>query len=300
LIKYLQFLLLCLIWGTTYAAIKIGSGSTPPMVGLTIRYAFAMLLLFPVIKLSGRKIALDVISMKRYMVVGIFSMGLSYLCTYWAMKYIPSSLSSILWATFPLFNGIFAHFLIAAEKMNLRRLFSIVLATVGVVMILSDQQLIFNVKMLIGCLVVLLGVFMATYPNIYIKIKGDNYDPMVLTAMSLAIGFVIHLTGTLITGQFSAMVWSFRNIGAALYLGAFGSAVAFFVYYSLLRQIEVVKLSFVTFLTPIVATIVGLIFLHEAITLREIAGIVLIFSGLFLYDFLKYYRFLAGLRTNIR
>lgn len=300
MIKYLKFFLLCLIWGTTFAAIKIGSESTPPMLGLAIRYGIALLLLFPVIILSGRKIPIDRASLKLYSVVGVFSMGLSYLCTYWAMNYIPSSLSAILWATYPLFNGILAHFMVPAETLNLRRLTSIFLAIFGVALILSDRQLVFNFEVLLGCLVVLLGVIMASYPNVYVKTAGKNYDPMVLTAVSLMIGGIIHLAGALVTGQFAEMSWTLRNIGAAAYLGIFGSALAFFIYYSLLKQIEVVKVSFVTFLTPIVASLVGLIFLHETITLKELAGILLIFSGLFMYDFMKYYRLILAYRDRRR
>jgi len=300
LIKYLQFLILCLIWGTTYAAIKIGSESTPPMIGLAIRYAIALLLLFPIIKLTGRKIPFDKASVTLYIIVGVFSMGLSYLCTYWSMNFIPSSLSSILWATFPLFSGIMANFMLPAENLNLRRLSSIILATIGVVLILSDQRLIFNAEILIGCLVVILGVIMGSFPNVYIKTHGENFDPMVLTAMSLAIGGAIHLTGALVSGQFSEMSWTVRNIGAAAYLGVFGSAAAFFIYYSLLRKTEVVKVSFVTFLTPIVASMVGVIFLHETITLKEIVGILMILCGLFMYDFMKYYRYISNFKTRRR
>ena len=300
MIKYLQFFLLCLIWGTTYAAIKIGSISTPPMLGLAIRYGIALLLLFPVIKLTGRKIPFDKSSVKLYLVVGVFSMGLSYLCTYWAMSFIPSSLSSILWATFPLFTGILAHFMVSAENLNIRRLTSIFLATIGVVLILSDQHLVFNAEILVGCFVVIIGVLMASYPNVYIKTYGKDFDPMVLTAMSLSVGGTIHLTGALISGQFAVMSWTLRNIGAAAYLGIFGSATAFFIYYSLLRKIEVVKVSFVTFLTPIAASLVGVIFLHETITLKEIGGILLIFSGLFMYDFMKYYRYISTYKIRRR
>ena len=300
MIKYLQFFLLCLIWGTTFAAIKIGSGSTPPMVGLAIRYGVALVFLFPVIILTGRKITFNKSSVKLYLVVGVLSMGLSYLCTYWAMSYIPSSLSAILWATFPLFNGILAHFMVSAERLNMRRLTSIFLAIIGVVLILSDQRLVFNIEVLVGCLVVILGVIFASYPNVYIKTHGKDFDPMVLTAMSLLIGGIIHLTGALVSGQFADMSWTFRNIAAAAYLGIFGSAIAFFTLFSLLRQIEVVKLSFVTFLTPIVAALVGLLFLHERITLKEIAGILLIFSGLFMYDFMKYYRIISAFKPRQR
>ncbi|RKY58035.1 MAG: hypothetical protein DRP96_09060, partial [Candidatus Neomarinimicrobiota bacterium] len=263
MLKYFQFFLLCLIWGTTYAAIKIGSDSTPPMVGLAIRYGIALLVLFPIIRITGRKIPVDRASVKLYLVAGVFNMALSYLCTYWAMNFIPSSLSSILWATFPLFNGILAHMMIPSEHLNVRRLTSIIISMIGVILILSDQKLVFNTQVLIGCIVVLLGVLIGAYSNIYIKRFGDNYDPLILTAVSLLIGGLIHLFGAFLLSQFADMTWSLRNIGAAAYLGIFGSAMAFFMYYSLLRKIEVVKMSFVTFLSPIVASLVGLTLLHE-------------------------------------
>ena len=296
----MQFFLLCLIWGTTFAAIKIGSESTPPMLGLAIRYGIALLVLLPAIKLTGRKIAVDQASIKLYLVVGVLSMGLSYLCTYWAMSYIPSSLSSILWATFPFFNGILAHYLISSERLNARRLLSILLATVGVVLILSDRKLVFSANVLIGCIVALAGVVSGAIPNVYTKKYGGDYDPMVLTAMSLLIGGLIHLSGALISGQLAIMPWTFRNIGAAAYLGVFGSAAAFFIYYSLLQKIEVVKVSFVTFLTPVVASIIGLIFLHETITFKEIVGVLMIFSGLFLFSYKKYYQTFISNTTRKR
>jgi len=297
-IKYLQYLVLCLIWGTTFAAIKIGSASTPPMVGLALRYWFAVAILIISVLLTGRKIPLDRESLKMYWVVGFYNMGLSYLCTYWAMQFIPSSLSSILWATFPLFTGIFANFMVSAERLNFQRLFSILVATLGVVLILSDQALVFNRKVLFGCILVLLGVVLASYPTVYVKTKKHKYDSIVLTTMSLIIGAVIHTFGALIAGEFGLMSWSFRNIGAAAYLGIFGSAVTFYIYYSLMHQMEVVKLSFVSFITPIIATLVGVIFLHEAVAFLEIFGIGLIFAGLSLYDFRKYAAYVKQCKTQ--
>lgn len=298
MIKYIQYLVLCLIWGTTFAAIKIGSASTPPMVGLALRYWFAIAILVLTVLLTGRKIPLDRESLKMYGVVGFYSMGLSYLCTYWAMQFIPSSLSSILWATFPLFIGIFAHFMVSAERLSFQRLLSILTATLGVFLILSDQALVINRKVLFGCIVLLLGVVLASYPTVYVKTKKHKYDSMVLTMMSLVVGAIILTSGALITGQFGLMSWSLRNIGAAAYLGIFGSAVTFYIYYSLMHQMEVVKLSFVSFITPVIATLVGVIFLHEAVTFQEIFGIGIVFAGLLLYDFRKYAAYLKQCKTQ--
>ncbi|MCK4296474.1 MAG: EamA family transporter, partial [Candidatus Marinimicrobia bacterium] len=292
--KYLQFLFICLIWGTTFAMIKIGSDGTPPMAGLALRFWFAVLILFIAIILSRRKINMDRDSIKLYLSVGFFSMTLSYYCTYWGMQYIPSSLSSVLWATLPLFIGIFAHFLIREERLNWTRIFAIVVAIIGVIRILSDQKIVINSQILVGSIVVLCGVIVGAYPNVYVKAKKKPYDPVVLIAIAIFIGAIFHSIGATVFHEWSKMVWDFKNIGSAAYLGMFGSATAFVIYYSLLRNISAVKLSFVTFITPIFASLVGWAFLGETITLQEISGVILIFIGLLIYDSRKYYSFLTG------
>ncbi|HNZ37162.1 MAG TPA: DMT family transporter, partial [Candidatus Marinimicrobia bacterium] len=71
-------------------------------------------------------------------------------------------------------------------------------------------------------------------------------------------------------------------------LGLFGSALAFYIYFDLLKQINVIKLTFINFISPIFATLIGALWLNEIVTWREIGGMLIIFFGLFLYDKDKY------------
>jgi drug/metabolite transporter (DMT)-like permease len=139
-----------------------------------------------------------------------------------------------------------------------------------------------------GGLIALAGVAVSGWPNVFLKTRRQSYDPLTLTAMAMAIGSGIHLIGATVFGEWAKMVWDFKNIGAIVYLGLFGSAIAFFVYYDLLNQISVVKLTFVTFITPVFATLIGAFWLNELVTWREIGGMLLIFAGLVLYDLKKY------------
>ncbi len=298
--KYLKFLLLCVIWSTTWAILKIGLDQTPPMVGLALRFSCAAIILLSAVFWTGRRIATDRLSLRLYALIGLINMALSYFCTYWGTQFIPSGLSSILWATLPLFVGLFAWWMLKDDRRGWISVVSIGIALIGVGLILSDQQLIFDRKLLWGSLVVLFGVGVTAYPTVVLKQAQDSYDPLVLTAMSMLIGGTVHLIGATVAGEWSQMVWDSRNIGAVLYLGIFGSALAFLVYYSLLRQINVVKLSFVTFMTPVFATIIGWLWLKETVTLREIVGMVLIFTGLFLYDWKKYIGFFYQVSEPIK
>ncbi len=296
--NYLLFLILCLIWGTTWAAIKIGLEGTPPTVGLALRFFVAAFTLFIVIKLTGRKIKLSKQLIKLYLIVGVFNMALSYFCTYWGTQFIPSSLSSILWSTLPILTGLMAHFMIKGEQLNRRRIISIIISTIGVILILSDQKLIFDGRVLLGSLVVVLAVFFGSFPSIYVKKYNDSYDPIVLTAIAMGFAAIFHTITSLIFGQWSLMKWDSRNVVTVLYLGIFGSAITFSIYFYLLQKVSVVKLSFITFVTPISALLIGWGLLNEVITLKELIGVSIIFLGIILYDFNKYFKFLISYRKK--
>lgn len=282
------FAIMVLIWSTTWAVLKIGLKGTPPAVGLTARFSIAAVLLLGYCLLKKIKIPFTSAHIKLYLVVGIFNMALSYFGTYWGTQFIPSSLSSILWSTMPIMVGVQAHFAIKEEKMSLPKFLSIIIATIGVVLILSDQKLIISREVLIGSLIVLLAVFMGSFPNVYTKKFKEDFHPLVLTGIAMAIATIFHGVNATITGQWAQSVWNFTTIASAVYLGIFGSAVTFSIYYYLLKQISVVKVSFLTFITPITASIIGWLFLNETITLKEMLGCLVIFSGIFLYDFRKY------------
>ncbi|MBO8130246.1 MAG: DMT family transporter [Candidatus Marinimicrobia bacterium] len=283
----LLFLITCIIWSTTWAMIKIGVEETPIMLGLGLRFVIAGLFLYVIIKIKNRKIPFDSQLIKLYLVSGLITMAFSYYCTYYGTKFIPSGLSSILWTTLPLFVGIFSHFILPGGKLSFWKFISIIIAIGGTSIILSDQSLIFSKDLLVGSLIILIGVVASAWPNVYLKIHND-YDSLVLTCMAMLIAGFIHLMGATISNQWDKMVWDFKNLGAIIYLGILGSAIAFYIYYTLLQRINVVKVTFITLIVPIFATMVGWAFLKERVTVKEILGGIIILLGVFLYDWDKY------------
>ncbi|MDD5062058.1 MAG: DMT family transporter [Candidatus Marinimicrobia bacterium] len=290
--KYFKFAIVCIIWSTTWAMIKIGIDQTPPMVGLALRFGIAALVLGGMILWKRRSILFNRASIRNYLIVGLLTMALGYFCTYWGEKFISSGLTSILWASLPIAVGVFAHFSIPSERIGKLQILAIAIALVGVTAILSDRQLIFSMSLLWGSFIVLVGVGVAAWPNVYLKMNHQSYDSLTLTAMAMAIAAVVHFVGATLLGEWSKMVWNFKNIGSAVYLGLFGSALAFYLYYDLLKTINVIKLSMITFITPIFATLLGALCLSEIVTWREVGGMFLIFAGLLLYDGPKWLGFI--------
>ena len=133
------FVLLTLVWGTTWAAIRIGLAGLPPLTGVALRFAIAGTVLAAVglrlgVRLGGsrREVGLWVVN-------GILSFCISYSVVYWSEQYLPSGLTAVLFATHPLMVAVLAHFVLPGERLSRLAGLGLLLGFGGVAVIFSDD-----------------------------------------------------------------------------------------------------------------------------------------------------------------
>src|ERR1044072_5227246 len=135
----LVWLLLCLIWGTTWLFIKLGLEDLPPLTFAGIRFVIATAIVFVLIAI--RRISLP--TRKRdwilLAVTGVLSFTLNYGLVFWGEQYISSGLAAILQSTLPAFGLIIAHFYLPRERLTLLKILGVVLGVFGVGVIFSNQ-----------------------------------------------------------------------------------------------------------------------------------------------------------------
>ena len=112
-----------------------------------------------------------------------------------------------------------------------------------------------------------------------VKRWGKGVHPLSLSAVpmglaALAMGFVALLTERNLPLSFNA-----SSVGALLYLAVFGSAVSFSLWYWLLSHARATRVSLISYLNPVVAVGIGILFLREPITFRLLAGAALVVAG---------------------
>jgi drug/metabolite transporter (DMT)-like permease len=105
-----------------------------------------------------------------------------------------------------------------------------------------------------------------------------NLIPMAISA----VGFI--LLGIFFE-DFSANKFDVAGVGSVVYLGVFGSIVAFTSYYWLLKRVSVLMMSLVAFITPILALVLGGVFYNESLTVTHLMGSVLVLAGLFISQY---------------
>lgn len=274
------FLLLTLIWGTTWAAIRIGLDGVPPFTGVAVRFAIAGTLLLALALALGVPLGRGRHEKALWLANGILSFCLSYAIIYWSEQHIPSGLAAVLFATNPLFVAVLAHFLLAGERLAAAAVAGLVLGFAGVAVIYSDDlSLLGGPQVRLAALVMLVSPLVSAVATVAIKRWGRDVHPLSLSAVPMLIASLVMGAVALIVERHRPLVLDGRSVGALLYLAILGSAVTFTVYYWLLARVTATRLALLSYLIPIVAVAVGAALFDEPLRPRLLAGSVLVLAG---------------------
>lgn len=275
------FFLLSLIWGTTWAAIRVGLSGLPPFTGVAARFAIAGALLLVIAKRLGVPLGRGRHERRLWVVNGLLSFCLSYAIVYWSEQYIPSGLAAVLFATYPLFVAALAHVLLPGERLGPPAAAGLLLGFAGVAVIFSDDLALLGGENVRRAALVMLGSPLASAgASVAVKRWGGDVPPLSLAAVPmLGTGFV--MGGLALALERGApLALDFRSVAALLYLAVLGSAVTFTIYYWLLARVRATQLALMSYLIPIVAVAAGALLFDEPLRPRLLTGSALVLAGL--------------------
>ena len=274
------FLLLTVIWGTTWAAIRIGLQGVPPFTGVAVRFTIAGALLLALAPAVGVRLGRGRHERALWMANGVLSFCLSYSIVYWSEQYIPSGLAAVLFATYPLFVAALAHFLLVGERLTAVAVAGLVLGFAGVAVIFSDDlSLLGGEQVRQAALVMLVAPLASAASSVVIKRWGSDLHPFSLSAVPMLIAGLVMGAVALLVERHRPLVVDLRSVGALLYLAVLGSAVTFTIYYWLLARVRATRLALMSYLIPIVAVAAGAVLFDEPLRPRLLAGSGLILAG---------------------
>jgi len=265
------FILISIIWGSTWLVIKIGLESITPFYGIAIRFTIASVILFLIMRIRSEKIFLDRISLLLYTNLAVLSFSIPFALVYWGEQYIASGLASVLFAAYPFVVAIGSHLFLSTEKLNIYKTAGIMLGFLGVLIIFwSDVNS--GTKNILGMAAILASTVMQGISLVIVKRVNHHISPTSLSLGGMVLGIVIMYPIALIFEDFSLLRFDTKGIGSILYLGTFGTVITFVVYYWLLKRVEVVYLSLVSFVTPVLAVILGALWLQETLSSHIYVG----------------------------
>lgn len=277
------FLLLVLIWGTTWAAIRVGLEGVPPFTGAFLRFTLASLVLLPLAPRFKAKLTGGRREWRVWIASGLLTFAGSYGVVYWSEQWVPSGLAAILFATYPILVTAMAWVLLPGERMRPLGLVGIALGFVGVAIIFSeDLRRLGGPNVAKAAIVFLLSPASSALGSVLAKRWGKGIHPIAMTVVPMALGAAALGACALAFEVGRPLHFTSTAIGSIFYLAIVGTAIAFSLYFWMLSHFAATKLSLITYGTPVVAVLLGTVWLHEPITLRVVLGAITVLAGVLL------------------
>ena len=281
----LIYALACLIWGSTWIAIKTSLESLTPFLSAGLRFVTASTFILLILKITKTKIQKDKLSIRLYLIMTFFSFVFPFGLVYWAEQFVPTGLSSVLFAVNPFFVVLFSYFLISSERIGFFKFTGIILGFAGILVIFSDTFNLDFSSYTLGMIAIILSASFQALNSVFIKKYGGHLHPVSMNFIPMLIGGIILSVSGLFLEDTGIIKFDSTALLSVLYLAIFGSIVTFTSFYWLLKRISVVILSLIAFITPVIALFLGWIFFSEQLSFNELMGSLLVLFGLLWANF---------------
>ncbi|MED3576105.1 DMT family transporter [Cytobacillus praedii] len=283
----IYYFFMCLIFGTTFLAIKIGvDAGVPPFLSAGLRFFTAGLLLFSFM-VWRKKTTIWLLFRKEMFFTGVGLTFGTFATLYWSEQYVTSGIAAVLSATGPMMIIVIQTFVLK-QKGDRKSFIGCVVGIIGVTfLILPSFTIEISPFWMVGCLAIIFGEVFYASGTIYTKYvirKFETISPIALNAAQMMHGGILLILLSLITEDIQLdHLLSPASIGSLFYLTIFGSMIGHSIYYWLVSRTNPVFPSTWLYISPLIAIILGVTFYHEYIswltgigTLTIIVGTVLV------------------------
>lgn len=280
----LGYLLICVVWGTTWLAIKVSIFTLPPFFSAGVRFTIASLLILAILKFRKYKYRFDLKETIFLVLIGLGSFSVPYGLVYWAEGRITSGLTAVTFAVMPFFVAILSRLFLKTEHLSFWKVFGILLGFSGLVVIFGGDLKVGSLGAAGGILAVALSAFLNAGVAVSVKKHGRHIDPVYINLIPMSLGAITLLGTSFFVEDWSALKFTLPVVAAIAYLAVFGSVVAFVIYFYLLKHMSVVLLSMTSFITPILAIASGALVLGEKFPSGTLIGSAMILGGVLLMN----------------
>jgi drug/metabolite transporter (DMT)-like permease len=259
--QWAAFALLCAIWGSTWMAISVVVRDVPPFHACALRFLIATVLMGGAAAVRRVPLPRERQPWKVMLVLGVAMIAVPYALIFWAEQYVASSMTAVIYSLAPLVVALLTP-LMSHRKVPRRAVFAMVVG-VGGIAVIFETGLRASTRALIGGFTVLFAVLVTSWAIHYAKEHGHGLDPLLSTGVQHAVGTVALFTLSAMLERHAVYHWTTPSIAALFFLGVIGSALAFAVWYWLLKQMEPYKVSSLNLVTPLIAIAEGALILGE-------------------------------------
>lgn len=263
------------LWGSQYVISKIALRTVPPVTLLALRYLVSVPALFIVLRLRHALTPIKKGDWPILFAIGFTGYFASFCLQMLGINWLTGSVSSLLGAMNPIFIPILAAFFLH-ERITPAKIACVALSMAGVVVIVGVDGTVDAS----GALLMLASVFLWSTASIIIRRVSGRYDPMQIALIAILCALPFTGGWSLIELQSAPCSFTLESVLAVLYMGVLGTAVTHSLWNYSLRVMDASFCSMFYPMQPLVSSILGVLFLHEAVTPGFVIGALMICCGI--------------------
>ncbi len=280
------FALVCLIWGTTWLAMKLGVASVPPIFFGGTRFVVAGMVLLAFAWVRGRVRPLDRAEVGRLMLVQLLMIVLTYGPLFWAILYVPSGLTAVLdLALMPLCLVTFG-IMLGEERWTLGRAAALLFGFAGLAVLFGPEIVAPTDSLaLAAAAAIVFSAAVYSLGSVVARPLAKTLDASFMSGLTilpsglvLTFGALLFEPGAMDAARFD---WPLPAWGGWLFLVVFGSLIAFTAYLRLIVAWGPARAGSYAYVSPVLAVVVGVLLLGEHVGLRDCIGMVLLLVAAF-------------------
>jgi drug/metabolite transporter (DMT)-like permease len=276
---YFAWVVVCLVWGTTYTAIRIALDTVPPFLMAGLRWTVAGMLLIAAVSARGEPLP-SPRSWPALALLGVLLLGVGNGGVVWAELTVPSGLAAVLVAAMPFWMVGIEAMRPDRERLPARHVAGLVVGFVGIVLLVGPQIDIGAGRgFLVGVLSTQLACLGWAVGSSYARRRSSHENVLTAAAFEMLFGGLALLAVGVSLNEWRVVVVNPRTGGALLYLIVVGSIAGFSAYAYALKHLPVATVSLYAYVNPIIAVILGTLLLREPFTVRMALAAALIFAG---------------------
>jgi drug/metabolite transporter (DMT)-like permease len=271
----------CVVWGTTYLAIRVALESLPVALLAGIRWTIAGLVLAAAARVLGYRLP-PARTWGRVAIVAFLMNAVGNGLVVWAEQYVASGLAAVFIAMTPFWSVFVDSMRREGERITARTSTGLVIGFVGIVILVWPELTATGSGrgFLLGAIALQLASAGWALGTSITKHADDATHPLAASALQMFFGGLILLAIGTAAGEWSQVVFTPRSFGALVYLTAIGSIVGYSSYVYALKHLPVSFVSLYAYVNPIIAVVLGWLVLSEPFTARVIGASALVLAGI--------------------
>ena len=276
--EYALLVVLAILWGASYAFIRLGVATIPPVTLIAARTLIGGALLFAILAVRGCAMAVDAATWRRFMFQAVLNSVVPFTLIAWAEQTVEAGLATILCSTSPVFTFLITFAITRHEPVTIAKLFGVVAGIGGICLIVGVEALSGIGKALIADLALIAATLCFAGAAIFGRRFG-SLDPVVPAAGSMLCGSMVLVPISLVAERPWTIVPSTTSVMALIALSVLSTAFAFVLYFRLVRTLGSVGVTAQAYLRVPVGVAVGVAFLGESLTPSALIGLAGVIAG---------------------